>query len=108
MLPHLVADHDQIVLARDRGNHLDLVRPEVVLFALAAKNDYGYVHEQTLDLLQSRRVPWYRTDQNGTITITVPRRGAEYTVSVERGGPDLRGPSDRPARHCGSESRGRR
>ena len=84
--------------------YLDLVRPEVVLFSLAAKNDYGYVHAQTLDLLQGRRIPWYRTDQNGTITLTIPRHGTRHTVSVERGGPDLRGPSDRPARHCGDES----
>ena len=88
--------------------YLDLVRPEVVLFSLAAKNDYGYVHAQTLDLLQSRRIPWYRTDQNGTITITVPVHGGGYNVSAERGGPNLRGPSDRPARLCGDESRGRR
>jgi len=88
--------------------YLDLVRPEVVLLSLASKNDYGYVHEQTLDLLQARRIPWYRTDQNGTITITVPRHGAKYSVSAERGGPDMRGPSDRPARHCGDESSGRR
>jgi competence protein ComEC len=84
--------------------YLDLVRPEVVLLSLASKNDYGYVHEQTLDLLQARRIPWYRTDQNGTLTITVPRHGAKYSVSAERGGPDMRGPSDRPARHCGDES----
>jgi len=89
--------------------YLDLVRPEVVLFSLAAKNDYGYVHAQTLDLLQARRIPWYRTDQNGTITITVPRHGAKYSVSVERGGPGMPGPSDRSARHCGDdEPRGRR
>jgi len=88
--------------------YLDLVKPEAVLFSLAAKNDYGYVHAQTLDLLQARRIPWYRTDQNGTITITVPRQGAKYSLSVERGGPDMRGPSDRPARHCGDEARERR
>ena len=90
------------------SRYLDLVGPEIVLFSLAAKNDYGYVHAQTLDLLQATRIPWYRTDQNGTITITVPRHGAKYSVSVERGGRDMRGPSDRPARHCGDEPRGQR
>ena len=89
--------------------YLDLVRPEIVVLSLAAQNDYGYMHAQTLDLLQAKRIPWYRTDQNGTITITVPRHGAKYSVSVERGGPGMRGPSDRPARHCGDEeSRARR
>ena len=88
--------------------YLDLVRPELVMLSLAAENDYGYVHAQTLDILQARRIPWYRTDQNGTITITVPRGGG-YRVSVERGTGSMRGPSDRPARHCGDdEPTGRR
>ena len=82
--------------------YIDLVRPELVALSLAATNDYGYVHSQTLDLLQSRRIPWYRTDQNGTITITVPSSG-QYSVAVERGSVNMRGPSDRPARSCGEE-----
>ena len=89
------------------SRYLDIVRPEVVAISLAAVNDYGYVHAQTLDLLQSRRIPWYRTDQNGTITITVPARG-RYSVSVERGSMNMRGPSDRPARSCGAEDDRRR
>ena len=87
--------------------YLDLVRPEVVVLSLQAVNDYGYVHSQTLDLLRAQRIPWYRTDQNGTITITVPPR-AKYSVSVERGGPNMRGPTDRPARHCGDDESERR
>ena len=82
------------------ARYLDLVQPQVVALSLAATNDYGYVHVQTLDLLFSRRIPWYRTDQNGTITITVPPRGT-FGVSVERGTSNMRGPSDRPARSCG-------
>ena len=82
------------------ARYLDLVQPQVVALSLAATNDYGYVHAQTLDLLFSRRIPWYRTDQNGTITITVPPRGV-FRVSVERGTSNMRGPSDRPARSCG-------
>ena len=61
--------------------YLDLVRPQVVALSLAAANDYGYVHAQTLDLLSRRRIPWYRTDQNGTITITVPPR-ADFSIAV--------------------------
>ena len=84
------------------ARYLDLVRPDVVVLSLQAANDYGYVHSQTLGLLRSQGIPWYRTDQNGTITITVPPH-AKYSVSVERGGPNMRGPSDRPARHCGED-----
>ena len=87
------------------ARYLDLVQPELVMMSLASDNDYGYVHSQTLNLLASRQIPWYRTDQNGTITITVPMRrsslgGRAYSVSVERGGPGMRGPSDRRARNC--------
>jgi len=87
-------------------HYLDLVRPEVVVLSLAATNDYGYVHRQTLDLLRRRGIPWYRTDQNGTITITVPP-GAAYRLTTERGGPSLSGPADRPARSCGDDGRTR-
>ena len=82
------------------ARYLDLLQPQVVALSLAATNDYGYVHAQTLNLLSSRRIPWYRTDQNGTITITVPLRAA-FKISVERGTSNMRGPSDRPARNCG-------
>ena len=82
--------------------YLDLVRPQLVVISLAATNDYGYIHQQTLDLLRQRRIPWYRTDQNGTITITVPPRGS-HRVTVERGTTNMGGPSDRRARSCGDD-----
>ena len=41
-------------------------------------------------------IPWYRTDQNGTITIRSPGTpGGGYTVTVERGTTNAIGPSDR-------------
>jgi len=119
--PYTTASLSQLrdsVIARKGDHHgscdgispryLDLVRPEAVVMSLEGRNDYGYVHSQTLDLLKRRRIPWYRTDQNGTVTITVPARGAKYAISVERGGPNLRGPSDRPARECNKDPRRRR
>ena len=42
------------------------------------------------------RIPWYRTDQNGTVTIRSPgTSGGGYTVTVERGTTNASGPSDR-------------
>jgi competence protein ComEC len=84
--------------------YLDLVRPELVVMSLAATNDYGYIHRQTLDLLRARRIPWYRTDQNGTITIAVPMRGS-FAATVERGTTNMAGPSDRRANDCGEDDR---
>jgi beta-lactamase superfamily II metal-dependent hydrolase len=74
--------------------------------SLAGMNDYGYIHRQTLDLLRARRIPWYRTDQNGTITITVPMR-ASFAATVERGTTSMGGPSDRRANDCGEDDRRR-
>jgi competence protein ComEC len=78
--------------------YLDLVRPSLVVVSLGAVNDYGHMHEQAKAAYLRHRDPWYRTDQNGTITLRSPGTpGAKYSVSVERGGQDLRGPSDRQA-----------
>jgi competence protein ComEC len=76
--------------------YLDRLRPEVVVMSVGAVNDYGHVHEQTKRLLTARRTPWYRTDQNGTITIRSPGTpGGGYSLGVLRGGPNESGRSDR-------------
>lgn len=73
--------------------------PSVAVLSLAASNDYGHVHARTKAMLRAARVPWYRTDQNGTITLVAPGEGgAPFSVHVERGGPNADGPSDRGAR----------
>lgn len=85
------------------SRYLDLVRPSLLVVSLGAENDYGHMHEQAKALYRKARVPWYRTDQNGTITLRSSGKvGGKYTVSVERPGTDLNGPSDRRAnrRNC--------
>ena len=78
------------------ARHLALTTPEAVIFSLAARNEYGHVHRQTTRLLTRLGVPWYRTDQNGTITIRsagVP--GSRHTIVPSRGHASMSGPSDR-------------
>jgi competence protein ComEC len=85
------------------SRYLDLVKPSLLVVSLGAVNDYGHMHEQAKALYRRAGVPWYRTDQNGTITLRSPgTRGGKFTVSVERPGTDLNGPSDRRAnrRNC--------
>ena len=84
--------------------------PEAEKFLLRKKVSEDTARElrAVVDLLQRHRIPWYRTDQNGTITITVPSDHSNYRVTVERGEPNMRGPSDRPARSCGNDHRRRR
>lgn len=78
------------------ARHVALTTPDAVIFSLAADNEYGHVHRQTTLLLQRHGVPWYRTDQNGTITIrTSGTPGSGYTIVPSRGRASMFGPSDR-------------
>ena len=78
------------------ARHLALTTPDAVIFSLAGRNPYGHVHRQTTRLLERMRVPWYRTDQNGTITIrSRGAPGSRYTIVPSRGQANMLGPSDR-------------
>ena len=76
--------------------YLDAVSPSLVVASLAGVNDYGHMHAQAKAAYARHGIPWYRTDQNGTITLRSPGTPAGgYTVTVERGAPNAIGPSDR-------------
>ncbi|HEV7990215.1 MAG TPA: lamin tail domain-containing protein [Gemmatimonadaceae bacterium] len=76
--------------------YLDVVHPSLVVASLAAANDYGHMHAQTKSMLVKHGVPWYRTDQNGTVTLrSAGTPGGGYTVHAERGAANANGPSDR-------------
>ena len=78
------------------NRYLDLLSPDWVTFGVGANNTYGHVNTQTKDLLTARNIPWYRTDENGTITITAPGTpGSGYTISAGHGGASLGGTADR-------------
>jgi len=76
--------------------YLDLLKPSLLVTSLAAVNDYGHMHAQAKAMYERHGISWYRTDQNGMITLRsagVP--GSKYSVSVERGAKNMTGPSDR-------------
>src|ERR1700694_4135542 len=76
--------------------YLSLLRPQWVVASLGARNDYGHMHIQAKGIYRQAGVPWYRTEQNGTITIRSPGTvGGGFTINPERQGTDLDGPSDR-------------
>src|SRR5690606_36116608 len=79
----LKANHHGSCNAID-GSYLSRLTPGLVIFSLAAPNDFAFVHTQTTSLLRARGIPWYRTDLNGTITVTVPHGGG-YSVQPGRG-----------------------
>jgi competence protein ComEC len=76
--------------------YLALIAPDWVIVSLAAHNEYGHIHQQAKATYTAAGIPWYRTDQNGTITIRSPgTRGGGYTITPQRGSRSANGPSDR-------------
>jgi competence protein ComEC len=76
--------------------YLSLTHPQWVAVSVGARNEYGHMHTQAKQIYRSAGTPWYRTDQNGTITIRspgIPNGG--YTIVPSRPGTNLNGPSDR-------------
>lgn len=74
---------------------LDLLTPTYVTMGVSSTNTYGHVHEQTKDLLSGRSIPWYRTDENGRITITTPGTvGGGYTLTAATGSASMDGDAD--------------
>jgi beta-lactamase superfamily II metal-dependent hydrolase len=73
--PSLVRDCTILKLAHHGSRNgtdqkwIDLVQPEAAVASLAAGNDYGHPHSETVSLLRGNEIPFLRTDQRGTITI---------------------------------------
>jgi competence protein ComEC len=87
------------------STYLARVRPSWTIVSLGARNGYGHMHAQAKALYRSAAVPWYRTDRNGTVTIRSPGTpNSGFTVTPERPGASLDGPSDRAstAEECGT------
>lgn len=81
------------------ARYLDLLRPEWAIASVGARNEYGHMHEQAKATYAAAGVTWYRTDQNGTVTIHTPGTpGSGYTITVDRGTKNMDGPSDRHSR----------
>jgi beta-lactamase superfamily II metal-dependent hydrolase len=64
--------------------------------SVGARNEYGHMHTQAKTIYSEARVPWYRTDRNGTVTIRSPGPGGDgFSITTERPGANLNGPGDR-------------
>jgi beta-lactamase superfamily II metal-dependent hydrolase len=58
---------------------LNAVTPEVVIISLGAGNTYGHPHQEALDRISAAGVErLFRTDIDGTITLTVNASNSEY------------------------------
>ena len=65
---------------------LNTVLPEMGVISCGTGNKYGHPHEETLSILRDAKVDVYRTDLQGTITISSD--GQNFTVGTERFVPD--------------------
>src|SRR5450759_2058289 len=63
------------------ASFINAVSPTVSVIEVGAGNDYGHPHKETLDRLQ-KVSKVYRTDLDGTITITTD--GSKYTVTTQK------------------------
>ena len=61
---------------------LKVIRSAIAVISVGANNKFGHPAKTTIDLLKSYIVQIYRTDQNGTITISSD--GTNYSVQKER------------------------
>ena len=63
---------------------MNVADPEVFIISCGKDNDYGHPHVETKDMLEDRQIPYFRTDEDGTVTVSTD--GITYTISTENGG----------------------
>jgi competence protein ComEC len=84
------------------SRYLALTTPKWVVVSVGARNGYGHMHKQAKGIYRRAGTPWYRTDQNGTITIRSPGTvNGGFTITPQRGGTNLDGPGDRVSGQLG-------
>lgn len=59
---------------------LKRVKPKITVISCGADNDYGHPHRKVLDLLENTDCAVYRTDLDGTVTVTSD--GTDLSVST--------------------------
>jgi len=65
-----------------KSRFLNLIRPEIAVISVGARNRYGHPTEETLGRLERHHVRVYRTDLYGTITLRTD--GRVWTIETER------------------------
>ncbi len=54
---------------------LDAVDPEIMVISCGVDNSYGHPALSVIDRLNDRRIPFYRTDKQGTVVVSLDRNG---------------------------------
>ena len=75
--------------------YLNALTPDYVVASVGAVNAYHHMHVQAKSLYRAHHDPWYRTDQNGTVTITTSTASpGKFAIGGQRPGTEKSGPSD--------------
>ena len=61
---------------------LDAISPEIGIISCGLDNDYGHPHEEVIERLENAQIEYYRTDELGTIILTVYKNG--YKISENK------------------------
>lgn len=69
----------------DNARWLAAVRPKNVVVSVGP-NNYGHPTASALALYQKAGAKVWRTDQQGTVTVTVQPQGKSYVITTEKGG----------------------
>ena len=76
--------------------YINAIDPQLLVASVGDVNGYGHMHTQAKTLYRAHHVPWYRTDQNGTIEIRSPGTpGGKFIAIVQRGIRGMKGSSDK-------------
>lgn len=62
---------------------LDAAAPRIALISAGRRNLFGHPHAEVLDALTARRIRVWRTDQSGTIAITLRGRQLEPSPEID-------------------------
>jgi competence protein ComEC len=89
--------------------YLKALHPDVAAVSVGRINSYGHMHTQAKTMYRKNHVPWYRTDENGTIVLTSSGKpGSAYTVGIQRGTKNMSGQSDKRSTQSVCKTGGRR
>jgi len=81
---------------------LDKVSPKYAVIMVGSDNNYGHPHKETMDKLEAKGIPVYRTDENGTIVATSD--GNNITFNTQPGSYTSRGSGSTSSNNGGTTS----